>query len=232
MDFNWVSFRRLLPDNLYIWWIFCSVVSPLSVATPHWRRGISSLIFGLQLEHCHSICFGSVCVGPDSVLPVFCSWGVVYWLNWLKVAFLSRVVCFLTRLTWWVNNFCGSFTVFIAIVHVIFVVVIDSRDRFFSATVFDSGDDFEWLQPAFCVYSGSVIGFGNVQFFFSGGTLVSVCRPSRLQYVCSQCSLVARQELPNYSALISFPDVWQSVRMRHSPNARLLLLKVRWHFGI
>ena len=47
-----------------------SSVSGLSHAAPEWKRGISSLKFGLQLEHSHLSRFGHFSIGLGFVLPV------------------------------------------------------------------------------------------------------------------------------------------------------------------
>ena len=49
------------------------VVSGLTLAAPEWRRGVSSLMFGLQLGYSHLSCFGHFFVGLGFVLPVFYS---------------------------------------------------------------------------------------------------------------------------------------------------------------
>ena len=60
-----------------------SVVSGLSIAAPEWRRGIFSLIFGLQHEQLHSSLFDWLFVGPDSIFLVFCAGEAVCWLHLL-----------------------------------------------------------------------------------------------------------------------------------------------------
>ena len=49
--------------------------------------------------------------------------------------------------------------------------------------------------------------FCNILVFYSGGTLVWVCRHYCLWVVGSHCLSVARQGLPNHSALIPVPGV-------------------------
>ena len=54
------------------------IVSGLLHAAPKWRRGVSSLKFGLQLKHSHLNSYGNFFVGPDSVLPADCHGEAVY----------------------------------------------------------------------------------------------------------------------------------------------------------
>ena len=50
----------------------------LSHAATELRRGVSSLLFGLQLKHSHLNCFQQFFMGPDSVVPALSSGEVVY----------------------------------------------------------------------------------------------------------------------------------------------------------
>ena len=49
------------------------IVSGLSGAAPERRRGVFSLMFGLQFEHSHLDCFEHSYAGADSMLPAVCS---------------------------------------------------------------------------------------------------------------------------------------------------------------
>ena len=60
------------------------VDSGLSHAAPEWKRGVSSLTFGLQPERSLLNCFGHLFVGLESVLPAVQSWEVVCSLHLLQ----------------------------------------------------------------------------------------------------------------------------------------------------
>ena len=123
-----------------------------------------------------------------------------------KKAFLCGVVCFSTCLTGWVVSFRLSFC-FVTVFVVVIVVNITVRVRGIGGTVFVSGIMLN-IFSLFSLFFQQVTLISEMSwFFYSGGTLVCVCRHWCLWVVGSHCLSVARQGLPNHSALIPFPDV-------------------------
>ena len=107
----------MLPDDLRKWWKFWYFIC-LSVTAPEWRRGISSLKFGLQPEHSHLSCFERFSVGFAYVLPVFYSGGRSVRCVCYKVTFLCGVVSSTTGLTGWEDRSRSCVSLIICIVRV------------------------------------------------------------------------------------------------------------------
>ena len=98
------------------WSFGLSVVSGLSNAAPEWRRGVSSLNLGLQLEHSYLNCFGLLSVGLDLVLPVVYSGSQSLRCVCSEVLFLCGMVSSTTAFTGWVDRPRSSVSLILFIV--------------------------------------------------------------------------------------------------------------------
>ena len=87
VELNWsvtISVRCCQTNSGIVGSLDISFVSGLSHAAPEWRRGIFSLMLGLQLGHSHLSCFEHYFVDLGSVLPVVYSVEAVCLLRLLQ----------------------------------------------------------------------------------------------------------------------------------------------------
>ena len=108
------------------------------------------------------------------------------------VSFLRGLVCFPTCLTGWINSFWLSFSSVAFLVDVVNVVRFVIWDRAIGATFFIARIFLSFSGLFFFAFSFSSTDFYNVTVFYSGGTLVWVCRRLCLQCCGSHYLIVTR----------------------------------------
>ena len=192
---------------------FMLVNSGLSVAAPGWWPGISSLNFGLHLEHVHLICFCCFFAGPDSVSPLSCSGEVIYWLHYLQNSISLKGALFFQKYyrvgkQFWLSFCCIN--VFVGIV-VVIVLVQGWKIR---ATIFVSSNNLRTFNLFFLYFQLTTLISVMIRFF----TVVVRQFGSVGIRFCGMLAhnvhfhLIGTVHL-NHSALILFRGVWQSVHM-------------------